>query len=127
MQAAAERMQRGYLQRDSSPRGWGPRRGTPAAARGVLEILAAKERSPRSIGNVAKLEYIFLPQTLLAQGRSLARGQLRERAPAGVPRPKLPITSTMTIKNDENSANRQKQRCQALEIFSEQWLQSCKK
>ena len=24
---------RGYLHRDSSPRGWGPRRGTPAAAR----------------------------------------------------------------------------------------------
>ena len=52
MQAAAERMQRGYLQRDSSL----------AAARGVLEILAAKERSPRSIGNVAKLEYIFYPK-----------------------------------------------------------------
>jgi len=69
MQAAAERMQRGYLQRDSSPREWGPRRGTPAAARGVLEILAAKERSPRRIGNVAKRDCIFLPPTRLAQGR----------------------------------------------------------
>ena len=28
MQAAAERMKRGYLQRDSSPREWGPGRGT---------------------------------------------------------------------------------------------------
>jgi hypothetical protein len=54
MQAAAERMKRE----------WVPRRGTPAAARGVLEILAVKERSPRWIGNIAKLDYIGLPQTL---------------------------------------------------------------
>ena len=32
------------------------------AARGVLEILVAKERSPRSIGNIAKLDCIFFPQ-----------------------------------------------------------------
>ena len=69
MQAAAERMQRGNLQRDSSPWGWGPQRGTLAAARGVLEILAAKERSPHSIGNVAKLDCIFSPKKLIAQGR----------------------------------------------------------
>ena len=34
--------------------GGDPGRGTPVAAKGVLEILAAKERSPRRIGNVAK-------------------------------------------------------------------------
>jgi len=32
----------------------------------------------------------------------------------------------MTIKNDENSANRKKQGCQALEIFSEQWFNHVK-
>jgi hypothetical protein len=42
MPAAVERMQRGYLQRDSSPREGGP---GSAAPRGVLEIIAAKERS----------------------------------------------------------------------------------
>jgi len=54
MRAAAERMQQGYLQRDWSPRGWGPRQGHPRGADGVLEILAAKERRPRCIGDVAK-------------------------------------------------------------------------
>jgi hypothetical protein len=54
MQAAVERMKRE----------WGPQRSTPAAARGMLEILAVKERSPRCIGNVAKLDCFDLPQTL---------------------------------------------------------------
>ncbi len=62
MQAAAKRMKRENLQRDSSPRQGAGRMGTPSDARGVMEILATKERSPRCIGNVAKLDCIFYPK-----------------------------------------------------------------
>ncbi len=51
MQATTERMKREYLSR--------PR------AQVTLDILAAKDRSPRRIGNVAKLDCIlFTPKTV---------------------------------------------------------------
>jgi len=56
---------RGYLQRDSSPRGWGPRRGTPAAARargeGIRGNLPGQTRLTGSFEGivVVKIEYVF--------------------------------------------------------------------
>jgi hypothetical protein len=99
MQAATERMQRGYLQRDSSPRGRGPWRGSPAAVRGVLEILGVKERSPRSIGNVAKQDCIFLTPNTVGLRTVINTGATSGAGPRRGPCPKLQITLPITIQN----------------------------
>jgi hypothetical protein len=56
-------MQRGDLQRDSSPRECGLHTGTPVATRGVLEILAAKE--PTLHGQSCQVRIYIFPDAMV--------------------------------------------------------------
>ncbi len=77
----------------------------------MFPFLAANEQSPRSIGNLAQLDYIFFTPYTVSSMQETDMG----------------ATSLMTIKNYKNSANHQKQRCQPVEIFSGHGHQSWEK